>query len=305
VPVDLRHGRRDHGEARPARGAPAAAGDDGAHRQGREALRARRGEAVHRQPDASRRSGQIRWRRDGRASRREGVDVRDRRGGGWATEPRGASPARRPRRTAWSTPFVSAARSRAAACAASISRHTVTAAKRPISVPTLVAPFVAPRSRAEPRCAGLDKIRCTRSRPAKRQNQIIAPHLTKFRANRSAAAWIEPAPTVTANSVLSSAAGRGRADRRGRAAPDDDAQRAKAVQRSGQADAHHHLRRRAYAPGRGVHGAAQLPRAGPRRATSRSRPSSARARTQGVPRSTCCASSAPASARRSMSRRAP
>jgi DNA (cytosine-5)-methyltransferase 1 len=40
-------------EVRPARRAAAAAGDHGADRQGREALRARRGQAVHRQPDAS------------------------------------------------------------------------------------------------------------------------------------------------------------------------------------------------------------------------------------------------------------
>jgi site-specific DNA-cytosine methylase len=53
VPLDLRDIRRDHGEVRPARRAAAAAGDDGAHRQGREALRAGCRKALHRQPDAS------------------------------------------------------------------------------------------------------------------------------------------------------------------------------------------------------------------------------------------------------------
>jgi DNA (cytosine-5)-methyltransferase 1 len=78
-----------------------------------------------------------------------------------------------------------------------------------------------------------------------------------------------------------------------------------AVQRGGQADAYGHGRRRADAPGRGLHGAAQLPRAPPRRARAGFDRSSARAQRRALRPSTCCASSAPASARRWMSRREP
>lgn len=64
VPLDFRHLRRDHGEVRPPRRPPAAAGHHGTDRQGREALRARRGKAVHRQPDTSW------WGADGLSPRR-------------------------------------------------------------------------------------------------------------------------------------------------------------------------------------------------------------------------------------------
>ena len=137
------------------------------------------------------------------------------------------------------TPFVSAAQHGGSMRSASDPFHTVTASRKDqnqIIVPTLIQTGYGEREGQQPRVPGLDKPlgtavaggvkhavvapiitgvggRMGQTEPrsadqpaqtitAKADSVLVAPHLTKFRANSIGSGMEEPAPTVTANSYI-------------------------------------------------------------------------------------------------------
>ncbi len=90
----------------------------------------------------------------------------------------------------------------------------------------------------------------------KDQNQIIAPHLTKFRAKSVGSGMDEPSPTVTANSFIKRPGGSAPI---GIVAPRMMTMRnaQKTVQRGRRTDAHDHIGRRALSFGRSLPRSAQ------------------------------------------------
>jgi DNA (cytosine-5)-methyltransferase 1 len=91
--------------------------------------------------------------------------------------------------------------------------HTATASdgdQNQIVMPTLIQTGYGERDGQEPRVPGLDKPLGT-AVAGGIKHALVAPHLTKFRANSVGSGADEPVPTVTANSFI---------NRPGGAAPD-------------------------------------------------------------------------------------
>jgi DNA (cytosine-5)-methyltransferase 1 len=107
------------------------------------------------------------------------------------------------------TPFISAAQQGGSVRPVDDPLHTVTASNKDqnqIIVPTLIQTGYGERAGQEPRVPGLDKPLGTAVAGGVKHG-LIAPHLTKFRANSVGSGMDEPAPTVTANSFIKRAGG--------------------------------------------------------------------------------------------------
>lgn len=101
-------------------------------------------------------------------------------------------------------PFVSAAQQGGMIRDIEDPHHTVTASRKDqnqIVVPTLIQTGYGERKGQEPRVPGLDKPLGT-AVAGGIKHALVAPHLTKFRANSVGSGMDEPAPTVTANSFI-------------------------------------------------------------------------------------------------------
>jgi DNA (cytosine-5)-methyltransferase 1 len=105
---------------------------------------------------------------------------------------------------ALAVPFVSAAQHGGSVRAAADPLHTVAASRKDqnqVVVPTLIQVGYGEREGQEPRVPGLENPLGTVVAGGVK-HALVAPHLTKFRANSIGSGMDEPAPTVTANSFI-------------------------------------------------------------------------------------------------------